>query len=103
LANQLAQIRRQRRAPLLPRLPSPKNPECGTVPPDERIWLHDQESILPIEKARHPDHREPGQTRSMAWLNLPFLVQSKLLSQEQILGNECCTGEDEQPKEGQQY
>jgi hypothetical protein len=48
------------------------------------------------------DHRQPGQTGGMAWLNLPFLEQGELLSQEQIFGKECCTGEDEQPKEGQQ-
>jgi hypothetical protein len=58
------------------------------VPPDQRIWPHDGETLAPLNEVRERDEHEPSRVAGATRLHLTFEVQRQLLAQEEILGGQ---------------
>ena len=56
------------------------------MPADERIGFDVHQGVTPREHAAQNHHQEPSGIIGPVWLQLPFLEQRELLSQEEVLG-----------------
>jgi hypothetical protein len=64
------------------RWPPPEQAEPLAPPPPERLRLHHRESLLPVEPLRQPDQGEASGVGGVPWLDMVFLIQRQLLTQE---------------------
>jgi len=48
------------------------------MPTDERFWLDDHQSILPIEQPRPEHERGAGGIIQPVWLYLPLFIEGQL-------------------------
>ena len=69
-----------------PRFPAPQQTESFPVPADEPIGFDVHQGVTPREHAAQNHHQEPSGIIGPVWLQLPFLEQRELLSQEEVLG-----------------
>jgi hypothetical protein len=58
------------------------------MPPDQRIWLDDDQQLTPSHQARQRDQDDPGRIVRTPWLHLALQEQRQLLSQGQVLGRQ---------------
>lgn len=56
------------------------------MPTDQRVRFHDSESVFPIAQPRPQYQGKACCIRERSGLQLVFLIEGQLLSQEQILG-----------------
>ena len=66
LDNQLLEFFWNGWAPFVSRFPPPKQTKSFPVPADERVGLHDDKGILPVEQPNQRRHREPRRVVGMA-------------------------------------
>ena len=66
----------------------PEELESFTVPGDQGLGLHHDQSVTPIEPAAQQHQRQAGRVVGPSGLDLAFLVKGELLTQEQILGRQ---------------
>ena len=100
--NQVADAGWQRRAANRTRLPFPQNSECGAMPFEKCLRFHDDKGVAPCEESCEGDHGEADRASCAAWFYLAFGKQSKLLSQEEVLGNPSCPRREEQSEKSRQ-
>ena len=81
------------------RFPPPKQTKPFPVPADERVGLHDDEGILPVEHPSHRRHREPRRVVGASRRLLTLDEECELLSQKEILRGESTLRTDEIPSE----
>ncbi len=65
------------------------------VPADERIGLHDDELVVPVEQPRQRRHREPRRVLGAARRLLTLDEECELLSEKEILRGESTLRTDE--------
>jgi hypothetical protein len=62
------------------------------VPPHERLRLHHDQKLSPVEHPREQDEGDAGGIVQTPWLDLPLDIERQLLAQEQVLGGEVRLG-----------
>lgn len=72
------------------------------MPFQEGCRFDNNERVAPVEESCQCDHPESERGGRAAWPDLPFRKEGQLPSQEEILGNECRAGKEEQPEENDQ-
>src|SRR5215471_16068873 len=72
------------------RLPFPKQLETLAMPANQGLWFDDYQGLFPLAEARPDDERETGGVVQSSRLDLPFLIEGQLLSQEQDLRAQGC-------------
>ena len=72
------------------------------MPLQKGLGLYDDQRAAPFEKPRKRDQGQSQEGRRPPWLDLTFLEQGELLSEEQVLGNEREAGRVQQSEGGQQ-
>ena len=82
-----------------PRLPAPKQAKSLSVPADERIGLHDDEGVLPVEHSGQRRHRESRGVIGTAWRLLTLDEEGELLSEKEILRGQSALRMEEIPSE----
>jgi hypothetical protein len=68
--------------------PPPVKSNGGSLPAEERLGLHDDESGLPVEEAGKKRHGEPGGVVGPVGLSFPFLIEGELLAKKEVFGGE---------------
>ncbi len=99
LDDQLLELFWHRRTSFASRFPPPKQTKSFPVPADERVGLHDDEGILPVEQPSQRRHREPGHVLGTARRLLTLDEECELLSEKEILRGESTLRTDEIPSE----
>ena len=69
------------------------------MPADERVGLHDDEGILPVEQPSQRRHREPRRVLATVRRLLTLDEECELLSEKEILRGESTPRTDEIPSE----
>jgi hypothetical protein len=62
------------------------------VPAGKRRWLYHGQGLAPVEPASEPDQGETGGGGGAPWLDVTFLIQRELFTQEEVFCRECRTG-----------
>ena len=81
------------------RFPPPKQTKPFPVPADERVGLHDDEGVSPLEELSQGHHREPSGVICAARCLLALDKERELLSEKEILRGESTLRTDEIPSE----
>jgi diguanylate cyclase (GGDEF)-like protein/PAS domain S-box-containing protein len=71
------------------RCPPPEQPKPLAMPPSKGGRLDNDQGWPPVEPPPQPDEGETGRVRRTPWLNVTFLVECELLTQEEVF---CCKG-----------
>jgi hypothetical protein len=58
------------------------------MPADEGLWFYDQQCLSPVEKSGPQHQRKARSNAELARWNSVFLVEGKLLAQEQYFGTQ---------------
>lgn len=91
LGNQFANIPRQKR-PSRSRFPAPEQLKPPAMPPNQGLRLNDGQRLFPVQPTR-PEHQcDPRRIGQSTGFHFTLLVESQLLTQKQILGNERTPG-----------
>ncbi len=69
------------------------------MPADERIGLHDDEGVLPVEHSGQRRHRESRGVIGTAWRLLTLDEEGELLSEKEILRGQSALRMEEIPSE----
>src|SRR5579864_5483101 len=85
LADQCAEVLRQRRPPTPAGFPPPEDPECRSMPFQECFRLYDDERPTLIEKPSQRDHRGPKDWGGSVWLCVAFSDECQQLRILQVL------------------
>ncbi len=91
LDDQLLELFWHRRRSFASRFPSPKQTKSFPVPADERVGLHDDEGILPVEQPSQRRHREPLRVVGTARRLLTLDKERELFPEKEILSGEGAT------------
>lgn len=85
VGDQLLDVRRNPRAPPLPRRPAPEQPKGVAVPSNERVRLHNGERLAPLDESGERHEGQASGGGGATRLRLTFEVQRQLLAEEEIL------------------
>ena len=99
LDDQLLELFWHRRTSFASRFPPPKQTKSFPVPSDERVRLHDDEDILPVEQPSQRHHREPRRVVGTARRLLTLDEEYELLSEKEILRSKSTLRTDKIPSE----
>jgi hypothetical protein len=69
------------------------------MPADQRGWLDEDQRMAPIEPAGEPGQDHPSCLRGTTWLDLAFLVEGQVFTQQEGLCRERRTGAQTQAQE----
>src|SRR3984893_18201528 len=87
IPDQLAQAAWPPRSSARFRLSAPEQPKALSMPPNERVRLHDHQDAPPLDQRRQRDERDPRGIVGTPRLHLTLNVERQLLSEKQVL---CC-------------
>ncbi len=91
LDDQLLELFWHGRTSFSSRLPPPKQTKPFPVPADERIGLHDDEGVSPLEELSQGHHREPSGVICAARCLLALDKERELFPEKEILSGEGAT------------
>jgi hypothetical protein len=73
-----------------------------SVPPHERVGLHNRQELAPLDESRQEDECDAGRIVRPSWSDLSFDVARELLPQEEVLGRQLRSGPEHESEQTQQ-
>ena len=82
----------------MPGLKAPEEAKEISVPPHERVGLHNRQERAPMDESRQEDECNARRIVRPSWSDLALDITRELLPQEEVLGRQLHSRPDHQPQ-----